>query len=123
MTAKAFSEWRKEATEDPRYWTDRAMLRVAEEIFLALERSGITRAELARRLGTSPAYVTKILRGNANFTLETLARVAQALGGEFKFHLAPRGMHTKWFDVAARIPRAARTATEKSRPASRRRQR
>jgi transcriptional regulator with XRE-family HTH domain len=109
--------------EDPQYWADRAILRVAEEVFLALERCGITRAELARRLGTSPAYVTKVLRGNANFTIETLARLAHALDGEFKFHIAPRGMHTRWFDVPPKPPRAGQVAAPEARPTARRRTR
>ena len=70
-----------------RPWTERAVLRATEEICLAMEREKISRAELARRLGTSPAYVTKVLRGKANFTLATLARIAYALEGEFKFRL------------------------------------
>lgn len=99
MVKKTFRKWRQEAEADPVYWTERAILRVTEEIFVEMEKRGLQRSELARRLGTSAAYVTKILRGKANFTLESLARIAHALGGEFKFHIAPRDMRTLWFDV------------------------
>lgn len=88
-----------EAEKGPTFWSERAIHRVSEEIFLAMGRGEVSRAELARRLGTSPAYVTKILRGNANFTLDSLARIARALGGEFHFHLAPMGAETRWYDV------------------------
>lgn len=111
MAEKTFREWMLEAEADPAYWTERAILRVTEEIFVEMEKRGIQRSELARRLGTSPAYVTKILRGKANFTLESLARIAHALGGEFKFHIAPRDMRTLWFDVtvASETPVAVST--------------
>ena len=35
---------------------------------------------MARRLWTSPAYVTRLLGGTANMTLKTLVQVAVALG-------------------------------------------
>jgi len=31
-----------------------------------MEANRVTRSDLARRLGVSPAYVTKVLRGNVN---------------------------------------------------------
>jgi hypothetical protein len=34
------------------------------------------------------AYVTKILRGKANFTLETMVRLARALGAELRVQIA-----------------------------------
>jgi transcriptional regulator with XRE-family HTH domain len=105
MKKKSFRELFTEAERDPIFWTERAILRATEEIFLAMERKGISRAELARRLDSSPAYVTKVLRGNANFTLETLARIAYALEGEFKFHISPREMRTRWFDVSTPVDR------------------
>ena len=52
-------------------------------------------AELGAQTRTTPAYVTKVLRGKANFTLATLARIAYALEGEFKFQLSPRDHRTR----------------------------
>jgi predicted transcriptional regulator len=53
---------------------------VLEHICERMEELGVTRAELARRLGTSPAYVTQVLRGT-NITLRTLARIVHHLDG------------------------------------------
>ena len=41
--------------------------------------TGMKRSELAERLGTSRAYVTKLLDGQENMTLKTVVRVAAAL--------------------------------------------
>lgn len=101
MVKKTFRDWVKEAEADPDYWTERAILSVTEAIFVAMEERGMQRSELARRLGTSPAYVTKILRGKANFTLESLARIALALGGEFQFHFSPHEVRSRRLDSAA----------------------
>lgn len=38
--------------------------------------SGMSRAELARRLHVSPQYVTKLLSGRQNFTISQLCKIA-----------------------------------------------
>jgi transcriptional regulator with XRE-family HTH domain len=81
------------------YWTECAILEFTEELCRCMDAQGITRAELARRLDRSPAFITKILRGNANFTLKTMTRIAAALGTEFKCHLQPDGASGSWFDM------------------------
>ena len=57
-----------------------------------MQRQGVTRAELARRLGTSQAYITRVLSGNANFTLKTMARLAHALGMQLDVGLSLSGL-------------------------------
>ena len=51
-----------------------------EALSAALERSGITKAALAQRLGKSKAFVTQVLSGRRNLTLRTIADVADGLG-------------------------------------------
>jgi transcriptional regulator with XRE-family HTH domain len=52
---------------------------VSEHVFSMMERQGVSKAKLARRMGKSRAYVTRMLQGNANFTLESLVKIARAL--------------------------------------------
>ena len=55
----------------------------------------ITRAELARRLGTSPANVTQMLRGR-NVSLRTLAAAVHVMGGAVHFVIQPaEGDHAR----------------------------
>jgi transcriptional regulator with XRE-family HTH domain len=56
-----------------------AKLDVSEHVFLMMERQGVSKAKLAQRMGKSRAYVTRMLQGNANFTLESLVKIARAL--------------------------------------------
>lgn len=60
--------------------TEGLMVDATELIAEAMESEGISRAELARRIDRSPAFVTKVLRGTSNFTLRTLAHILFALG-------------------------------------------
>jgi predicted transcriptional regulator len=49
-----------------------------------MQRRGVNKSELARRIGTNPAYITKLLRGSTNFTLETMVKLVLALDGELQ---------------------------------------
>lgn len=52
-------------------WQERAKLEYAQDIQSLMDRKGISRAELARRLGTSQANITQALRGDRNLQIET----------------------------------------------------
>ena len=51
-----------------------------DNIIRLLERRKMTRLEFARRLDVRPSYVTKILSGSENFTVETMQKMAGILG-------------------------------------------
>ena len=61
----------------------------ANMIWEAMEARGWSQAELARRLGKSRAYVSRLLGGGENLTLETLARLGEVLDCEWKLALRP----------------------------------
>jgi transcriptional regulator with XRE-family HTH domain len=86
---ESFSELFRKAEQSPEFWVETAIIDFTEELTRAMQRGGVSRADLARRLKTSPAYVTKVLRGEANFTMKTMVRLAQALGCELYFKLTP----------------------------------
>lgn len=74
----AAEQWTEEVRHDPELAAAELALEVHERLVERMGKLGLTRADLARRMGVSPAYVTKILRG-ANISLLTLAKVAVAL--------------------------------------------
>ena len=79
------------------YWVELAKIDFTEEICKRMDELGITRKELAERMGSSQAYVTKVLRGNANFTIESMVKIAKALDSEFRSVLQPEGKVVSWF--------------------------
>ncbi len=54
-----------------------------------MDRRGVSRAELARRIEVKPTYVTRILRGSTNFTFETMVKIADALNCSIDVRLVP----------------------------------
>ncbi len=87
--------------ESAAYAEESALLEFTEELVRRMEHDGVSRAELARRLGCSPAHVTQILRGPSNFTLASMARISQALGCTLRMRMQPEGAKAHWFEVMA----------------------
>lgn len=87
MPQLSFRDLYRDAKREPTYWHELAVVDFTDEVIGAMQHREISRAELARRLGTSQAYVTKLLGGDANFTLMTMVRLAMAVESELRLHL------------------------------------
>jgi transcriptional regulator with XRE-family HTH domain len=79
-----------EFQDDPDYELYGVLLDVTESIVRRMIEKNIRRTDLAERLGTSRAYVTKLLDGQENMTLKTLVRVANALEMKVDTRFIPR---------------------------------
>lgn len=55
----------------------------------ALTRSGLSRAEFARRLNRPRSFVSRMLSGDHNLTLRTMARALLVCGYEVRFGSEP----------------------------------
>lgn len=114
--AKTWRELFEAAERNPAYWAEGAWLEFTEELLGLMEAQKVTRAELARRIGVSPAYITKVFRGTVNLTLETMSRLALAVGASVRLHVAPNDQLTRWHDVP--ITTARREAIRPKRASS-----
>lgn len=68
--------------KDPAFVADVAKGLIVEDILRAMEAANLNRNTLAAKIGKSRQYVGKILdeHRRANFTIDTLAELATALG-------------------------------------------
>ena len=89
MTGDARPEHRGERYEQL-LRQERLILDVTEQLAGALESSGVTRAELARRMGRTPGFVSQLLGGGRNLTLRTIADIAAALSLRPSFDLSSK---------------------------------
>jgi hypothetical protein len=81
------------------YKVDVAALEFVDELVRAMRLAAVNQAELARRLAASEPYVSKVLRGDTNFTLGTMVKLATAVQSEIRVHLAPAGSTVYWHDL------------------------
>ena len=61
---------------------------LTNEITWHMRERGLTRADLAARMGVSPGRVSQILSGGENLTLRTLAALSTALDARFDIELS-----------------------------------
>lgn len=98
MSLEKYAAFLSDIKNDEEYLTESAVLTFTEELSRMMAEKEITRAELARTVGSSAAYITKVLRGDANFTLSTMVKLAHAVDSGLRLHLAPKDTYTKWYD-------------------------
>jgi len=94
-----FQQKSQQFRDDPGYQTELLLLDINEQIVERMMARGIKRAELARRLGFTRAFVTRLLNGRPNVTLKTLVEVANALDLAIDMRLKPRYEQMKWRSV------------------------
>ncbi|HVR12099.1 MAG TPA: helix-turn-helix transcriptional regulator [Thermoanaerobaculia bacterium] len=94
MKPRSFTELYRQAERHDDYWIAGASFAFTENVVREMEHQGLTRTALAERLGATPAYVTKLLRGRVNFTLATMVRLSRALGADLHIHLGGSSSRT-----------------------------
>jgi transcriptional regulator with XRE-family HTH domain len=82
-----YAELIRAATGSANYWTQSAMREFVVAIIDRMEKRDISKAKLAQSMGVSPAYVSKAMRGNVNFTLESMVKFALATGGRVRIQI------------------------------------
>jgi len=87
MKKETFKELFEAARKRDEYWIAYAKLEFTEKLRHLMEEKKETKASFAKKLGKSPPYITKIFRGNVNFTLESMVRFVRAIGGSLKIEL------------------------------------
>jgi transcriptional regulator with XRE-family HTH domain len=109
-TFDSFDELFQRAEKRVGYWVELGKLEFTEEMLARMKERGIKKSQLAVALGAKPAFVTRLVSGHNNFTLETMVRVARALQCEFRCHLQPAGTKACWIDVLKDEPALPRPA-------------
>lgn len=78
-----YSDWSKEMFEelenDPDYIAAGLMIEINEQIFTRMQELQVSQTELAKRIGKSQPYVSKLLNDGSNMTLKTIAKLSLAL--------------------------------------------
>jgi len=97
---KNFQEIWKELESDKDFEAEKKILEFTTSLYQLMKERNISKKELAERLHTSQAYITKVFRGNANFTIATMTKLAAALGGDIHIHVTPKEQKVdRWFKV------------------------
>ncbi len=99
MSKKSFSALYAKLEKTPAYQAEKLAVAFLAELNAFMVARGLSNAELARRAGVSPAYITKVFRGPSNLSIETLTKLADAVGCKVHLHVANHDAGVRWFDV------------------------
>jgi transcriptional regulator with XRE-family HTH domain len=83
------------------YWKSYSLLQFTVSLTRIMRMDKVSGRNLASRLGLSAAQVSKVLSGNENITVETMARFADALDSVVHIHVAKRGVQVQWNELSA----------------------
>ena len=115
MSVNELSKMFEEAENTSDYQLQSTVVDLTEDICEIMEAKSITRADLARRLGKSRAWVTKLLRGDRNLTLRTIVEVLWELGYKVSVSAEPVGARRKTGAGLSTQPGVSRRRRTKSR--------
>lgn len=79
------SKWMDDAKkrQTNKIWAKRSFqiaVRILREIRKQKPLNGMTQKRLAEKMGVSPQYINKVVKGHENLTLETIAKIENVLG-------------------------------------------
>lgn len=107
MSAKqGFKELFAKARKRFSYYLEGAKLSFTEAVVSRMSELSVSKSHLAKKIGCKPSYVTKVLRGSTNFTLESMVKIALALDSEIEIALVPKGGSEKSEDVLKTVTKA-----------------
>lgn len=110
MEHKTLASFFKDAKQQDVYWVEKAKFDFSQDIIRLLKSNGLSNQEYAERLNVKAPYVSKMLRGDENFTIQTMVKLVRALGAKLNIHVSDEDHHVRWFDVIT--TKAARKATQ-----------
>jgi len=99
-------DWYNKLDNDLDYITEDRKIEFAVNLEKFMERRDISRSDLAAKVETSPAYVTKVLRGDGNLTMETMVKFTHAVGGCLQIQITENHEDVQWMGVVRSKPRA-----------------
>ncbi len=103
-TQASFQNMLERSKKRDQFWVETAILEFTEEMAARINQLKVTNSQLAERLNVNPAFVTKLLRGKNNFTIETMVKLSRALDAELRVHMQPAVTVSQWINFLKEKP-------------------
>ena len=103
-TQASFQNMLERSKKRDQFWVETAILEFTEEMAARMDQLKVTNSQLAERLNVNPAFVTKLLRGKNNFTIETMVKLSRVLDAELRVHMQPAGTVSQWINFLKEKP-------------------
>jgi transcriptional regulator with XRE-family HTH domain len=97
--SKSLKTYLDEARKTDSYWIEKAKLDFSIYLDSQREYAKITYAEIAKRIGSSPAYISKVFRGESNLTIESMVKLARSTGGQLDIRIVDNAAAVSKWDL------------------------
>ena len=115
---KKIAEYLAGRKQHDSYWIEQLKLDFSISLEKRRKNKGLSYADLAKKINTSPAYISKIFRGDANnFTIESMVKLSRATGGKVDLRIVDENMTVDpsiWFAKVHHLPAANQAAISSS---------
>ncbi len=99
----------QEFEKHPDFIYEQVLFDMNELICQRMVECGVSRSQLAERMGVNKGYISRILNGPANLTLKTVVNVLHALGARPRFVLCDEQVQELEAPMSRKKPRTLRT--------------
>jgi predicted XRE-type DNA-binding protein len=95
----------EKAEKVPAYWLEDLRCQFLDSVSLLMEKEEMSKAELAKKIDVTPAYISKVFNSNVNnFTLKTMVEIAMVFDKKISLRLEPIEKKETVWDVHDLIP-------------------
>ncbi|SOB76149.1 Helix-turn-helix [Marinobacter sp. LV10R510-11A] len=114
MGINALKKLKEKIHSSETYWFESAKLEFVKALNQRVRRLGMKNKDLANHIDSSPAYISKVMRGDENLTIESMVKLARATGGHIHFHITEVDERVAWFGVARKKKAAGKPGKSES---------
>ena len=107
--SKSLKTYLDAARKTDSYWVEKAKLDFSISLDGQRAYAKITYADIAKRLGSSPAYISKVFRGDSNLTIESMVKLARSAGGQVEIRIVDNAAAVNRWDLTHYKPSKAAT--------------
>jgi ribosome-binding protein aMBF1 (putative translation factor) len=98
--SKAIQRAEEATRETSEYWAEALKLEFAIALEKNRKAAGLSCASLAERIKASAAYITKVLRGESNLTIESMVKLARAVDGHVRIEIVGKEKEAYQWGIA-----------------------
>lgn len=114
MGINALKKLKQKIHSSEAYWFESAKLEFVRILNQRVRRMGMKNKDLAAQIDSSPAYISKVMRGDENLTIESMVKLVRATGGHLHFHITEIDERVAWFGVARKKVSAVKPGKSES---------
>lgn len=85
--------------EKDAYWIEALKHDFALDLLGVISKQGLRAVDLAKKVGVSAPYISRVLRGDENLTVASLVKLARAAGTKLNIHLSETGCDVRWLET------------------------